>query len=568
MDGKTLTDDKDIADGINNYFCTIGSKIRSKIKWPGGHFTDYLKNKINNIFFISPVVEAEVSRELAKLNPKKASGPLYITTKIVTSCASQLTAPLTRIYNRGINEACFPGVWKLAKVVALYKKKSHFLPENYRPISLLNCFGKIFEKLISKQMVLFIEKYKILYTYQYGFRGRHSTSLALIDIVDKIKDALDKNEYVLGIFLDITKAFDSVNHEILYKKLEHYGFRGHFLYLIKSYLSNRSQYLCINNTKSDQRNISYGVPQGSILGPLLFLIDVNDIQYVDHNSGSRLFADDTAIFYYDKDPNTLSTKGENIMKVISKWFALNKLALSLGKSNFVLFHGNRKDAMNQITQLQVGNDIITRTDKTKYIGLTLDEKLSWGPHIDEICNNLCKYFSVFYNIRNSMTAKTSRTVYYACIYSRIKYSIEVFGSASDSKMKKLQMMQNKLMKLLTNKDRMYGTVKLHNELDILQIQDIFETSVLNFVFKCVKDVTIEPFKNYFTFRHEHHHYNLRNNEHITTNKILQNMGKNTTHFKGASLWNDLSDDVRSITGEKEFKRVLSKMYKSRYIENS
>ena len=124
------------------------------------------------------------------------------------------------------------------------------------------------------------------------------------------------------------------------------------------------------------------------------------------------------------------------------------------------------------------------------------------------------------------------------------------------------------MKLLTNKDRMYGTVKLHNELDILQIQDIFETSVLNFVLKCVKDVPIEPFKNYFTFRHEHHDYNLRNNENITTNKILQNMGKNTSHFKGASLWNDLSDDVRSITDEKEFKRVLSKMYKGRYIENS
>ena len=124
------------------------------------------------------------------------------------------------------------------------------------------------------------------------------------------------------------------------------------------------------------------------------------------------------------------------------------------------------------------------------------------------------------------------------------------------------------MKLLTNKDRMYGTVKLHNELDILQIQDILKNSVLNFVFKCVKDAPIEPFKNYSTFRHEHYNYNLRNNENITTNKILQNMAKNTTHFKGASLWNDFSDDAQSITDEKVFKRVLSKMYKGRYIENS
>ena len=206
----------------------------------------------------------------------------------------------------------------------------------------------------------------------------------------------------------------------------------------------------------------------------------------------------TELYYTIKNPNSLSTKGENITKVISQLFALNKLALSLGKYNFVSFHGNRKDAMNQITQLlQVGNNIITRTDKTKYIGLTLDENLWWGPHIDVTCNNLCKYFSVFYNIRNSMTAKTSRTIYYACIYSRIKYGIEVFGSASDSKKKKLQIMQNELMKILTNKDRMYGTVKLHNELDILQIQDIFETSVLNFVFKYVKDVPIETFKKLF-----------------------------------------------------------------------
>ena len=159
----------------------------------------------------------------------------------------------------------------------------------------------------------FIEKHKILYLYQYGFRKNYSTCLALIDIVDKIKNALDQNDYVMGIFLDITKAFDSINHGILYSKLEHYGFRGHSLDFITSFLTNRKQFIWAQGISSEIKGISYGVPQESILGPLLFLIYIIDIQYTVRNREIRLFADDTGLFIQDKEPHKLIQKGEIIM---------------------------------------------------------------------------------------------------------------------------------------------------------------------------------------------------------------------------------------------------------------
>ena len=172
-------------------------------------------------------------------NPRKSCGPDKITPKLIKQSAIQLITPLTIIFNKAIISATYSNPWKIAKVLDLYKKNSRYIPDNYRPISLLNCLGKIFEKCIYNQMISFIEKHKTLYIYQSGFRRKHSTTLALIGVIDKIRYFLDKNEYVLGVFLDITKAFDSVNHDKLCEKLYHYGFRGHAQKFLRSYLSDR-----------------------------------------------------------------------------------------------------------------------------------------------------------------------------------------------------------------------------------------------------------------------------------------------------------------------------------------
>ena len=218
IDKKIITSDKDISNCMNDYFCTVGNKISDSLSSSDHHFSYYLRNKINASFFLSAIVEPEVAIELNKLNAKKAPGPDALTPKLIKICGLIFLSPLTKIYNTAIEEATYPDKWKLAKVIPLYKKKEHHLPENYRPISLLDTFGKIFERLVYKQMFDFIQKQKILYNRQYGFRPDYSTTLALIETIDSIQQYLDNDEYVLGIFLDIEKAFDTVNHYILLKK--------------------------------------------------------------------------------------------------------------------------------------------------------------------------------------------------------------------------------------------------------------------------------------------------------------------------------------------------------------
>ena len=271
-----IEDSQQISNEMNNHFCTIGSKLSHQLP-PGKPYQSFMKNMVNHTIFLSPIEESEVISEINKLNSKKSPGYDNISPKILKMCKSSISQPLTTIFNYSIETANYPSKLKISKVIALYKKDAHYMPDNYRPISLLSCIDKVFEKLIYKRFIKFIEKHQIIILQQYGFLRKHSTVLALIENVDNIRNYIDNGEYVLGIYLDLRKAFDTVDHNILLGKLNHYGFRGHVNKFIQSYLNGREQYTTINGSNSKMQNISKGVPQGSVLGPLFFLIYVNDI---------------------------------------------------------------------------------------------------------------------------------------------------------------------------------------------------------------------------------------------------------------------------------------------------
>ena len=230
-----------------------------------------------------------------------------------------------------------PSGFKTARVIPIYKKGEKTECSNYRPISMLNIFNKILEKLVFTRVISFLNKNKIIYNNQFGFISNHSTSQALVNVLDRVYESLDKGDIAVGVYLDIEKAFDCINHNILLDKLKYYGIRGVAWNWFSSYLENRKQFVSVNYTSSVMV-INYGVPQGSVLGPLLFLLYINDIQYADPAAILNLFADDTSLFVFDRDPTELFIRCNHSLNALNDWFLANKLKLSLDKCLYTLFN--------------------------------------------------------------------------------------------------------------------------------------------------------------------------------------------------------------------------------------
>jgi hypothetical protein len=535
-----------MADAMNKHFCNVGSSRADKIKSSTRtNFLNYMQTRIIDSFYMYDIEHSEICKAIRNLNPKKSPGPDGITNKLIKANESSLLLPLKHIFNTAIKSGEFPTLWKSAKVIALFKKGSPNYPENYRPISLLDGFSKIFERIVYDRMISFINKHKIIYIRQYGFRKELSTTFALIDAIDNIKEHLDNNKHVVGIFLDVEKAFDCIDHDTLIKKLHNYGFRGIFLKFIRSYLTNRKQYTYLNGTYSDTNCITYGVPQGSILGPLLFNLYINDIHQCIKDD-VILFADDTAIFTSHENADTAIQQANNTMETIQEWYAANLLSINYKKSNFILFSPRKNNRRSDITEIKIKSNKISRVSNTKYIGLIIDEKLSWNEHINkQILSNLTKYFGVFYNIRHHLNIQLKRMAYFSCVYSKISYGLEIYGSCSDTLTSKIQVIQNKLLRTLLGTHRMHNTNDLHKQFNILKIKDAFKLSLVAFVHKCLNSDTATNAHNLNDFFiPQTHTYNTRRKANIIKHQVKSNFGNSTSHFKGSTFWNELPTAIR------------------------
>ena len=257
INGKTITEDKNITNAFNKYFANIGSNLANKIiqDQPQKSYRDYLSNPVTETIFLSPPNTEEISKEISFLNNKK-NGMDPFKTSIIKSIKNEITEVLVIIFNKSLEEGNFPNLLKIAKVIPIYKGGDNDNPVNYRPISLLSIFDKIFEKIVYSRLQSFITKNKVLYKFQYGFRKNHANSDALIDVMEYIYNSLDEGKCVFGIFIDLKKAFDTVSHHILLDKLKHYGIRGIALNWFTSYLKNRKQFISLNNINSDIYNLN------------------------------------------------------------------------------------------------------------------------------------------------------------------------------------------------------------------------------------------------------------------------------------------------------------------------
>ena len=350
------------------------------------------------------------------------------------------------------------------------------------------------------------------------------------------------------------KAVDTVNHHILLAKLENYGIRGKTLDLLKSYLSDRKQYVHIGNSKSQIRSVSCGVPQGSVLGPLLFLLFINDLPACCPLGKVRIFADDTSIFFHSDNIEDIILTARNIMTQLSSWFYDNKLTLNADKSSFTIFRSAKKNIQNIPDHIEFLGKKLLRTTHIKFLGIILEENLNWSLHINEICNKLKRLFHIFYNIRNFLSKDNIKTIYYSMIYSRIKYGISLYGQAGISKLKRIQTLQNCLLKVLTRNTYRFSTNELHNSLDLLKVEDIANQEVVTFVHNYFSNSLPPVFAGYFGTLFSQHGLNTRNGANLLTiDSHETDIAASSTKILGAKLWNKLDNSLKNIPNIKSFR---------------
>ena len=361
---------------------------------------------------------------LESIDCKKSFGNDKIHPLLLSSAALEIFRPVTYIINLTLKQGIFPDSLKIAKVVPIFKQGSRSSCSNYRPISVLSALSKIFERCILNQLIFYCLTENILVSNQYGFRSGYNTTDCLVDLTDEITKALDEEKYAVSIFLDLSKAFDTVNHSILLSKLDVYGIRGNENLRFRSYLSNRKQKVFVNGVESNFLLVNSGVPQGSILGPHLFLIYINDFEKATNYFSLRLFADDTSLTATGKDLDVLLQRINSELPAIMngyEWLCSNRLTLNLSKTKYLVFQPRKKINSNLYPPLKLADQYLEQSYSVKYLGLIIDCFLSWHQHIYHISSKISKSVNIIAKLKPHVTSQSLISIYYALIYPYLTY---------------------------------------------------------------------------------------------------------------------------------------------------
>ena len=431
-----------------------------------------------------------------------------------------------------------PETFKIGIVTPVSKGNDKEKLSNYRPISVLSCFSKILEKVMYKRVIKFLDTHDILTENQYGFRAGRSTQQAIIELIDKVSMAIESNEYTIGIFLDLSKAFDTVNHGILLHKLEHYGIRGNALEWFRNYLTCRRQMVNYKFTKSDMSFVTCGVPQGSVLGPLLFLIYVNDISESSKLSTFLMFADDTNLFHSHKNLATLSQIANQELGKVANWLGANKLSLNVNKTQYIIFKAKNKKISHNI-EIQINNQIIEQVNSTKFLGLIMDKELTWKQHIKMVETKISKILGILVRVRRCISLTTLKTIYNALIYPHMTYCNILWASTYETKINGIYKIQKKIIRIMTFSKYRQESRPLFQSLGFLNIYELNFYLIAIFVHSYLHGNLPSVFKDYFSTNDTIHTYNTRSSRKLHISYKRTNYGKFSIKYKGAQIWNSL-----------------------------
>ena len=546
-DGIDVTCPKGIADHFNNFFVNVGVTLASKFSTDTSKVNPPVSEKLFNF---SKTNTKCVQDHIKDLKNGKATGLDGIGSRILKAGAPVLSIYLSKIFNCSLATGYVPKCWKIKRVSPVHKGDVKTDPSNFRPISILPIPMKIFEKIVHDQVSTFIKENTFLNDRQSGFRKLFSTTTAVLDVSENILEQLDKNNFVGAVLIDLKKAFDTVDHKILLKKLWCYGFQNQSFDWFESYLTDRQQLTLVNNIMSDLLHEDvYGVPQGSVLGPLLFLLYIDDIKSVIQNAYCHLYADDTIILKGASDPDSLIASLERELSNVDHWLSINKMTINTKKTE-VIFFGNKahlKKLDNKTVRYL--DTPLKRKDKVKYLGVLFDEKMQWKYQIKNITQKASLKLGKIKTIASFLTPHTKKLLVNALVMPYFHYCSPAWSNAAPFRLSKI------------NKKVVDASVFLGRE-DNYSIYNMLDKDISLLTFKALNNIAPNYLCSKIQMAKNCHSHNTRRaaKNHLQIPSSNTKFGMRTFAYRASKLWNDLPNELLDIKSLLKFKTSVKDFF--------
>lgn len=561
MEGKILDDPKNIAEKMNQYFIDIGKSIINNVNSQTASTVNFEEISSDCSMNLYKTNAQEVQEALYELNKNAAPGYDNIYTKDLLTLKNCIVPILVKLINLSFKQGIFPDVLKVSKVSPIHKSGPTNIIDNYRPISVVPTLSKVIEIILKKRIINYISNCVHFDEYQYGFQEKSSTLSATIDFINHIASALDDKYYTLAVFVDLRKAFDVVDFSILLRKIQEMGIRGTALSLIKTYLQGREQFTVVDGVSSQTQNTKAGVPQGSVLGPLLYTLHVLSLKTSNIVGRYFKFADDTVLVYKGKDWKQLETTVNDDLKKYHSWLIKNKLQLNVKKTTYMTFFQKNMNLQN--IKVEIGGEEITRVHSTKYLGLVVDENLCWNSHITHIEKKVIPMVGAIYRCRDYLSPSSLHQIYSAYFLSIFSYLIPLWGTCGQTLFKKVNTLQNKVVKILFGLDYRMSTDTLYRVTKILPIQNILAIEQSKFAYKVIKNES--KCNTNIVFVNQLHEYNTRAYNNVFLEPVRTNIGLNNPIAQCMKIYNTLPKKIRDSPNITIFKNEI-KNYHANFFD--
>ena len=548
--GNIVSNPVDISNLFCDHFSTVASTLDSQIPVTNENPMDYMTDNVINSFYVKPSSTEEITHLILNLKNKGCKID-QIPVSVYKNVSDVISPIIKSIFDSSIAEGSFPELLKTARTVPIFKSKSHNLVNNYRPISILHVLSKIIEKLMKDRVMSYLSKENIIYKKQYGFRPGYSTSDAVVEVVDKCVSCLDDRKFTIAVFLDLSKAFDTVNRNILIRKMERLGFRGVVSKWLDSYLTNRKMYVDIDGHRSTTRTLNIGLPQGAVSSTYLFSLYINDM----HRSSEKLdfthFADDTTLCLSGDNLESLCREVSTELCKVSKWLKINRLSLNIEKSCFMLF--THRNTTHIPISIAIDGVTVKQSDTVKFLGICLDNRLSYNDHVLMMTKRLSRAVGVMKKIKSLVTYDILKQMYYALFNSILSYGIIVWGGCGVTNRLKICKVQDRALALLAELSPSTPHPPLFSDFYrcniVIQFHKYVFSSALSEYFHS-KIVSLLPNHDYMTRYTSSDKYLLPSVRKTVTQKQFL--------YNAVNEWNKLPQSMKQITNIKKFKVDVKK----------